>query len=139
MKLFRTLRKPRPAPVPAPIPVVAASPAEEADWAAEDECYAIDKAADLDGLGLMRALAIHRHRPISLTLEKGKRHSMLHRDVLTLLYYLARKTADGLLRLGYLVREMARPGGRWFRAAKQSSCPPLNWMEPARPIPNRRS
>lgn len=101
MKLFPTLRQPRPAPGPTPVPFVAASPEEEAAWAAEDECYAIDTAAELDGLGLMKALAIHRHRPISLLLERmGKRHSMLHRDVLTLLYYLARKTAGDILEIG---------------------------------------
>jgi predicted O-methyltransferase YrrM len=101
MKLFRRLLRQRAAPNLTPAPFVAASPEAEAAWDREDERYAIDATADLDGLGLMKALAVHRHRPISGTLATiGRRYSMLHRDVLTLLYYLARKTEGDILEIG---------------------------------------
>lgn len=101
MKLFRKLRRQAPPPNPSPNQPAVASPEEEAADAREDERYSIDATADLDGLGLMKALVIHRHRPIANTLEKiSKRHSMLHRDVLTLLYYLARKTQEDILEIG---------------------------------------
>lgn len=101
MKLFRKLRRQHPAPNPPPDQPAAATPEEEAVCAREDERYSIDTTANLDGLGLMKALMIHRHRRIADMLEKiSKRYSMLHRDVLILLYYLARQTEEDILEIG---------------------------------------
>ncbi len=101
MDLFRKMRGECPAPSPPPDQSALASLEEEAACAREDQLYSIDATTELDGMGLMKALAIHRHRPISGKLATiGKRHSMLHRDVLILLYYLARKTEGDILEIG---------------------------------------
>jgi predicted O-methyltransferase YrrM len=100
MKLFRRTRNSAAPAIVPPTP----TPEQEAKWAGEDAAYGIATAASLDAFGLMKALVLHRHRPIAATLHSvGKRHSMLHRDVLTLLYFLARKTKGDILEIGAYV------------------------------------
>ncbi len=74
---------------------------ELARFAREDELYSLGELAALDSFGLTKALMIFRRRPIAQHLAAiGKRYSMLHQDVLTLLYYLARHGAGDILEIG---------------------------------------
>ena len=81
---------------PAPV-----DPKEQAELAREEQFYAIDNPGSLYGPGLMRALMIYRHHSIYQQLAAlGNRYSMLHADVLTLLFYLARHTEGNVLEIG---------------------------------------
>ncbi len=67
----------------------------------EEKLYSLGELSTLDGFGLMKALMLHRHRPIAHYLAGiGKRRSMLHADVLLLLYYLARHAPGDILEIG---------------------------------------
>jgi predicted O-methyltransferase YrrM len=74
---------------------------ESASFAAESELYGLHDPDTLDGLGLMKTLMIYRCRPISKYLSSiGRRYSMLHPDVLVLLYYLAGHLRGDILEIG---------------------------------------
>jgi predicted O-methyltransferase YrrM len=74
---------------------------QEVEFTREDQLYGLGSNQALDGLGLMKALMIYRPRPITRYLgSMGRRYSMLHPDVLVLLYYLARYTEGDILEIG---------------------------------------
>src|ERR1700676_2253908 len=91
MNIFRKKRRLRPAQVGDGPEQPSAE--ELATFAREEELYALGNAAARDSFGLSSALMIFRYRAIPKHLASiGKRYSMLHPDVLILLYYLARKS-----------------------------------------------
>jgi len=86
---------------------------EEAEFAREEQLYGLGNDAALDWLGLMKALMIYRSRPITkYLLSIKRRYSMLHPDVLVLLYYLARHAPGDILEIGPYI------GGSTIAAAK---------------------
>ena len=99
MKFWRNLsRKRRAAPVEDAPRLTSADRAEQAE---QEKLYSLGEVTTLDAFGLMTALMLHRHRPIAHYLAGvGKRRSMLHADVLFLLYYLARHAPGDVLEIG---------------------------------------
>ena len=74
---------------------------ELARFAREEELYSVGDVAALDSFGLSTALMIFRRRSIAMHLANiAKRYSMLHPDVLTLLYYLSRKSTGDIFEIG---------------------------------------
>ena len=74
---------------------------ERAELAREEEFYGVDNLAALDAAGLMKALMIHRHHQIYAQLDSlGRKYSMLHPDLLTVLYYLAKHLSGNVLEVG---------------------------------------
>ena len=99
MNIFRKKRRLRPGQVGDGPEQPSAE--ELAAFAREEELYALGNAAALDSFGLSSALMIFRYRPIAKHLASiGKRYSMLHPDVLILLYYLACKSRGDILEIG---------------------------------------
>ena len=111
MKFWRNLsRRRRAAPVEDSPRLTAADRAGQAE---QEKLYSLGEVTTLDGFGLMKALMLHRHRPIAHYLAGvGKRRSMLHADVLLLLYYLARHAPGDVLEIGPYV------GGSTIAAAQ---------------------
>jgi predicted O-methyltransferase YrrM len=100
MKFWRNLSRRRRAASVEDSPPRSA-PADLARQAEEDRLYSLGELATLDGFGLMKTLMLYRHRPIAHYLAGiGKRRSMLHADVLLLLYYLARHAPGDILEIG---------------------------------------
>ncbi|MGH8092332.1 MAG: class I SAM-dependent methyltransferase [Chthoniobacterales bacterium] len=86
---------------------------QQAAFAREEQMYGLGDDRALDGLGLMKALMLYRPRPIGKYLASiGRRYSMLHPDVLALLYYLARHARGDILEIGPYV------GGSTIAAAQ---------------------
>ena len=76
-------------------------PQEQEELARDEKFYGIDACAALDAPGLMKALMIHRHHSIYRRLKSlGQKYSMLHPDLLTLLYYLAKHADGNVLEIG---------------------------------------
>jgi len=76
-------------------------PKEQENLVREEKFYEIDDLAALEARGLMKALMIHRHRRIYTQLKSlGEEYSMLHPDVLTVLYYLAKHAEGNILEIG---------------------------------------
>jgi len=76
-------------------------PKEQEELAREEKFYGIDQLAALNAQGLMKALMIHRPRPIYAQLKSlGEKYSMLHPDLLTVLYYLAKHAEGNILEIG---------------------------------------
>ena len=83
--------------------------------------YGLGDDRSLDGLGLMKALMLHRPRPITNYLGSiGRRYSMLHPDVLVLLYYLVRHTHGDVLEIGPYVGGSTIAAAKGARAARHS-------------------
>jgi predicted O-methyltransferase YrrM len=92
---------------------LAPSPEQRAAFTREEQLYGVGDDAALDGLGLMKALMLYRSRPITKYLGSiGRRYSMLHPDVLVILYYLARHAQGDILEIGPYI------GGSTITAAK---------------------
>jgi len=86
---------------------------QQAEFTREEKLYGLGNDSALDGLGLMKALMLYRPRPITKYLVSiGQRYSMLHPDVLVLLYYLARHAQGDILEIGPYI------GGSTIAAAK---------------------
>ncbi len=99
MNIFKKLsRRRQTEPVAVP---VRPPPEDVARHIQEEGLYSLGEVSTLDAFGLMKALMLYRHRPIAHYLSGiGKRRSMLHADVLLLLYYLARLAPGDLLEIG---------------------------------------
>ena len=79
-------------------------PNDEQELARDEAFYGVDNLATLDASGLMKVLMIHRAHLIYARLSTiGKRYSMLHPDLLTLLYYLAKHGDGNVLEIGPFV------------------------------------
>ena len=112
MSIFRKIaRRPRERDAEPDYPAPTAE--QEAEFTREEQLYGLGTNRALDGLGLMKALMIYRPRPITRYLGSiARRYSMLHPDVLVLLYYLARHTEGDILEIGPYI------GGSTIAAAK---------------------
>jgi predicted O-methyltransferase YrrM len=76
-------------------------PKAQEDLARDVKFYEIDDLAVLDASSLMKSLMIHRHHRIYAQLNSlGKKYSMLHPDLLTMLYYLAKHADGNVLEIG---------------------------------------
>ena len=94
---------------------------EQAEFAREEQRYGLGDDAALDGLGLMKALMLHRRRSINKYLSSiGRRYSMLHPDVLLLLYYLARHVQGDILEIGPYIGGSTIAAGQGAREAARS-------------------
>jgi len=106
---FAGCAKRRPTEADCSVPTVE----QQVEFTREEELYGLGNDSALDGLGLMKVLMLYRPRPITKYLGSiGRRYSMLHPDVLVLLYYLARHAQGHILEIGPYI------GGSTIAAAK---------------------
>ena len=101
MKFLRKIRSNRGERSNYPRDPAPSDPKERAELARDEKFYGIDDVTALNALGLMKALMIHRHHNIYARLNSlGQRYSMLHPDLLTVLYYLAKHSSGNVLEVG---------------------------------------
>lgn len=83
-----------------------------------------------DCLAVMEALIEYRQKPISNDLQKGaSRYSMLHLDVLTLLYYFAETGAGEILEIGPYVGGSTIAARRSTPSSRTVNCKPSACMD----------
>jgi len=100
----------------------ALDPKEEEALVRDEKLYGIDDLNTVDAPGLMKALMIHRGRAIYAQLDSlRQKYSMLHPDLLTVLYYLAKHADGNVLEIGSEVRPWRRPSVCASAAGRQHS------------------
>ncbi len=84
-----------------PNDVISLDPAAEAELERVEKLYGIENPSCLKSAGLTKALMLHRTQPIYAQLTTLKRkYSMLHTDVLAVLYYLGKRAEGNALEIG---------------------------------------
>src|SRR5215813_1885869 len=110
---------------------------QQVEFAHEEQLYGLDNESALDALGLMKALMIYRSRPIAkYLLSIKRRYSMLHPDVLVLLYYLARHVQGDILEIGPYIGGSTIAAAKGARDARQSKT--IVTIEHGVPMPNTK-
>jgi predicted O-methyltransferase YrrM len=110
---------------------------QQAEFSREEQLYGLGDNPPPDGLGLMKALMLYRPRPIAKYLVSvGTRYSMLHPDVLVLLYYLARHAQGDILEIGPYIGGSTIAAAKGARDGQHSKT--IVTIEHGAPMPNAR-